>query len=182
MNLLLCFILMVCCANGYTIKRLSHTLRMNDVSRLLPSTQIQQTWQNGLGKPWSYGDLFELSSKNAVDALSITSDGKNAIAIDTNHVKEVTASNLHLIKLFPENVDSLLQSLITNHVNVDIIDVPKNELFEFFGKIGDAFYNVAIYYFVITFAISIISRFSQNSGIGPGNLMSPLNNNNKNRI
>lgn len=182
MNLLLCFILMVCCANGYTIKRLSHTLRMNDVSRLLPSTQIQQTWQNGLGKPWSYGDLFELSSKNAVDALSITSDGKNAIAIDTNHVKEVTASNLHLIKLFPENVDSLLQSLITNHVNVDIIDVPKNELFEFFGKIGDAFYNVAIYYFVITFAISIISRFSQNSGIGPGNLMSPLNNNNKNNL
>ena len=75
-----------------------------------------------------------------------------------------------------------MQSLITNHVNVDIIDVPKNELFEFFGKIGDAFYNVAIYYFVITFAISIISRFSQNSGIGPGNLMSPLNNNNKNNL
>jgi len=182
MNLLLCFILTIYYANGYTMKRLTHTLRMNDVSRLLPSVQIQQTWQNGLGKSWSYGDLFELSSKNAIDALSITSDGKNAIAIDTDHANDVAATNLHLIKLFPENVDSLLQNLITNHVNVDIIDVPKNELFDFFGKIGDAFYNVAIYYFVISFAIAIISRFTQNSGMGPGNLMSPLNNNNKNNL
>ena len=152
------------------------------MSRLLPSVQIQQTWQNGLGKSWSYGDLFELSSKNAIDALSITSDGKNAIAIDTDHVNDIAATNLHLIKLFPENVDSLLQNLISNHVNVDIIDVPKNELFDFFGKIGDAFYNVAIYYFVISFAIAIISRFTQNSGMGPGNLMSPLSNNNKNNL
>lgn len=151
---------------------------MNDVSRLLPSNQIQQTWLNGVGKPWSYGDLFELSANKQIQALSITSDGKNAIAIDTNHVSEVTSSNLHLIKLFPENVDSLLQNLITNHVNVDIIDVPKNELFEFLGKIGEAFYNVAIYYFVITFVISILKQLGQDSGIGPGNLMSPLNNKN----
>ena len=84
--------------------------------------------------------------------------------------------------MFPENVDSLLQNLITNHVNVDIIDIPKNELFEFAGKIGEAFYNIAIYYFVITFIISIITRFGQNSGISPSNLMSPLNNNKQNNI
>ena len=159
-------------------QRLSSNLKMNDVSRLLPSNQIQQTWFNGVGKPWSYGDLFELSANKQIQALSITSDGKNAIAIDTDHVSEVTASNLHVIKLFPENVDSLLQNLITNHVNVDIIDIPKNELFEFFGKVGEAFYNVAIYYFVITFVISILKQLGQDSGIGPGNLMSPLNNKN----
>lgn len=182
MRLLFYFTTLLSFVNGFTIKRLSSSLKMNDVNRLLPSVQIQQTMQNGIGKPWSYGDLFDLSSKNAIDALSITSDGKNAIAIDTNHVNDVTASNLHLIKLFPENVDSLLQNLISNHVNVDIIDIPKNDLFDFLGKVGEAFYNVAIYYFVITFVISIISRFGQNSGMGPGNLMSPLNNNNKNNI
>lgn len=182
MKLLFYFATLLSFVNGFTIKRLSNTLKMNDVNRLLPSVQIQQTMQNGIGKPWSYGDLFDLSSRHAIDALSITSDGKNAIAIDTDHVNDVTASNLHLIKLFPENVDSLLQNLISNHVNVDIIDIPKNELFDFLGKVGEAFYNVAIYYFVITFVISIISRFGQNSGMGPGNLMSPLNNNNKNNI
>ena len=85
--------------------------------------------------------------------------------------------------MFPENVDSLLLNLITNHVNIDIIDMRKNELFEFAGKkIGEAFYNIAIYYFVITFIISIITRFGQNSGISPSNLMSPLNNNKQNNI
>ncbi len=179
MYLILSILCILCPVLSFTkTSRLSSTLKMNDISRLLPSNQIQQTWLNGVGKPWSYGDLFELSANNQIQALSITSDGKNAIAIDTNHVTDVAASNLHVIKLFPENVDSLLQSLIANHVNVDIIDIPKNELFEFFGKVGEAFYNVGIYYFVITFIISILSRFGQNSGLGPGNLMSPLNNKN----
>ena len=179
MYLLFSFLCVLCPVLSFTkTTRLSSTLKMNDISRLLPSNQIQQSWLNGVGKPWSYGDLFELSASDKIQALSITSDGKNAIAIDTDHVTEVAASNLHVIKLFPENVDSLLQSLIANHVNVDIIDIPKNELFEFFGKVGEAFYNVGIYYFVITFVISILTRFGQNSGLGPGNLMSPLNNKN----
>ena len=42
------------------IRRLTSSLKMNDISRILPSNQIQQSWSNGVGKPWSYSDLFEL--------------------------------------------------------------------------------------------------------------------------
>ena len=44
----------------------------------------------GLESTWSYGDLFELSENKQIQALSITSDGKNAIAVDTNHINEIT--------------------------------------------------------------------------------------------
>ena len=108
-----------------------------------------------IGKPWSYGDLFELSSKNAIEAVTITSDGKNAIAIDTNHVSSVASDNLHVIKLFPENIDSLLQNLINNHINVDILDIPKNEFFEVLSKVGEAFYNISIYFLVFSLLVFV---------------------------
>ena len=81
MYLLFSFLCVLCPVLSFTkTTRLSNTLKMNDISRLLPSNQIQQSWLNGVGKPWSYGDLFELSANNKIQALSITSDGKNAIA------------------------------------------------------------------------------------------------------
>ena len=50
-------------------RRISSNLKMSDVSRLLPSNQIQQSWFNGVGKPWSYGDLFELSANKQIQAF-----------------------------------------------------------------------------------------------------------------
>lgn len=134
-------------------------LYMNDITRILPSNEIQKLASMSIGKPWSYGDLFELSSKNAIDAVTITSDGKNAIAIDTNHASSVGSDNLHVIKLFPENIDSLLQNLINNHINVDILDIPKNEFFEVLSKFGEAFYNISIYFLVFSIMIRFLTSF-----------------------
>ena len=65
MYLLFSFLCVLCPLLSFTkTTRLSSTLKMNDISRLLPSNQIQQSWLNGVGKPWSYGDLFELSASD----------------------------------------------------------------------------------------------------------------------
>ena len=151
-------LLSVCLLTVNGLKTVRSRICMTDVSRVLPSVQVQENLQQRLGDKWSYGDLFELSSKHMVDAVSITSDGKMAVAID--NVDNVDISQkLHVVKIFPENIDSLLQRLIENHVNVDMIDVQKNGFFDLTSKIGDAFYNIVIYYFVITAAIAVLSRF-----------------------
>ncbi len=148
-------------------------LKMSDVTRMLPSLQVRENLQQRLGDTWSYGDLFELSSKHMVDAVTITADGKTAVAIDNSKNVDIS-QQLHVVKIFPENIDSLLQNLIDNHVNVDMIDIPKNELFVFFAKVGDAFYNIAIYYFVITAVLAVVSRFVRLPG-NNSNLLNPLN-------
>ena len=168
-------LLSVCLLTVNGLKTVRSRICMTDVSRVLPSVQVQENLQQRLGDKWSYGDLFELSSKHMVDAVSITSDGKMAVAID--NVDNVDISQkLHVVKIFPENIDSLLQRLIENHVNVDMIDVQKNGFFDLTSKIGDAFYNIVIYYFVITAAIAVLSRFVRLPGNG-SNLLNPLNNN-----
>ena len=71
----------------------------------LPSVLIKENIRPAMGNSWSYGDLFDLSDKKIIEAISITSDGKNAIAIDNDHANGITSNNLHFIKLFPENID-----------------------------------------------------------------------------
>ena len=146
--------------------QIRHTMMMVDS---LPSVLIKENIRPTMGNSWSYGDLFDLSDKKIIEAISITSDGKNSIAIDNDHAKGITSNNLHFIKLFPENIDTLLQNLINNHVNVDILDVPKNEFFELLSKIGEAFYNISIYFFVFTFVIQLLSNFGGMPGGGLNN-------------
>ena len=116
--------------------------------------------QGKVGAPWSYSDLFDLSSDNKIEAVSITSDGKNAIVLDNSYVDHITSENIHVVKTFPENIDTLLNSLIANHVNVDMINVEKSELVNFLSRAGDAFYNISIYFFVFSIIVQIIARFS----------------------
>ena len=146
--------------------QIRHTMMMVDP---LPSVLIKENIRPAMGNSWSYGDLFDLSDKKIIEAISITSDGKNAIAIDNDHANGITSNNLHFIKLFPENIDTLLQNLINNHVNVDILDVPKNEFFDLISKIGEAFYNISIYFFVFTFVIQLLSNFGGMPGGGLNN-------------
>ena len=67
------------------------------IQRVLPSVQFKQTVGDEIGDTWSYTDLFEKSSKKMIDAVSITSDKKTAIAIDTQHGDIIEKGILHVV-------------------------------------------------------------------------------------
>ena len=153
---------------------------------ILPSIEVKNFFGQSLGNPWSYTDLFDYSDEKMIKAISITDDGKNAIAIDKLGSE---ASNLHVVHLFPENVNSLLDHLIKNNVNVDLITIPKNEFFEIFSKVGEAFYNISIYFIVFTFMINFVLAFRNRNQDGSGgnfgmsnNILNPTNNKNINFV
>tara|TARA_Y100000022_G_scaffold196734_1_gene204173 strand:+ start:9691 stop:11706 length:2016 start_codon:yes stop_codon:yes gene_type:complete len=153
---------------------------------ILPSIEVKNFFGQSLGNPWSYTDLFDYSDEKMIKAISITDDGKNAIAIDKLGSE---ASNLHVVHLFPENVNSLLDHLIKNNVNVDLITIPKNEFFEIFSKVGEAFYNISIYFIVFTFMVNFVLAFRNRNQDGSGgnfgmsnNILNPTNNKNINFV
>jgi len=153
---------------------------------ILPSLEVKQFFGQNVGQPWSYTDLFDFSDNKMIKAISITDDGKNAIAIDK---LGSDSSNLHIVHLFPENVNSLLDHLIKNNVNVDLITLPKNEFNELLSKVGEAFYNISIYFFVFTFIINFIIGFRNKNqgGSGPSfgmtnNILNPTNSKNLNIV
>ena len=160
--------------------------RLYGAKDILPSLEVKQFFGQNLGEQWSYTDLFDFSDDKMIKAISITDDGKNAIAIDK---LGSDASNLHIVHLFPENVNSLLDHLIKNNVNVDLITLPKNEFYEILSKVGEAFYNISIYFFVFTFMINFIIGFRNKNqgGSGPSfgmtnNILNPTNSKNLNFV
>ena len=160
--------------------------RLYGAKDILPSLEVKQFFGQNLGEQWSYTDLFDFSDDKMIKAISITDDGKNAIAIDK---LGSDASNLHIVHLFPENVNSLLDHLIKNNVNVDLITLPKNEFYEVLSKVGEAFYNISIYFFVFTFMINFIIGFRNRNqdGSGPNfgmsnNILNPTNSKNLNFV
>ena len=160
--------------------------RLYGAKDILPSLEVKQFFGQNLGEQWSYTDLFDFSDDKMIKAISITDDGKNAIAIDK---LGSDASNLHIVHLFPENVNSLLDHLIKNNVNVDLITVPKNEFYAILSKVGEAFYNISIYFFVFTFMINFIIGFRNRNqdGSGPNfgmsnNILNPTNSKNLNFV
>ena len=160
--------------------------RLYGAKDILPSLEVKQFFGQNLGEQWSYTDLFDFSDDKMIKAISITNKGKNAIAIDK---LGSDASNLHIVHLFPENVNSLLDHLIKNNVNVDLITLPKNEFYEVLSKVGEAFYNISIYFFVFTFMINFIIGFRNRNqdGSGPNfgmsnNILNPTNSKNLNFV
>ena len=146
----------------FGLKVMHSRLKMSsDISRILPSEQIHKHMNDVVGTQWSYGDLFEYSKKDLIEAVSIASDGKTAIALDNQHNGIIGGSNFHIIKLFPENVDNLLTSLTSHNINVDIYELPNSAIFQFLTKFTDVMFNIVVYYFAITFIVSIVARFVQ---------------------
>lgn len=132
---------------------------------LPPSFQIQQFYGKSVGEIWSYGDLFEKANDKLVESVSITDDSKTAIAIDTLHkVNDIQSTNLHVIKILPSQTEHLMKFLLDNKINVDLLTLPKNDFIEILNKMGEAFFNIGIYFFVFGLITNIIR------GIGNGQM------------
>jgi len=137
-----------------------------------PSIKVQQFYGQSIGDTWSYGKLLENSAN--LDGVTITDDRKTAIAIDKiTDGMELSSKNLHYIKLIPDQTHELINNLVSKHVDVDFLSIPKNELLEIVNKMGEAFFNIGIYIFVFGIISNFIRGFSNSEG-PMGNMMSPF--------
>ena len=170
--MLLYFLVNIALVFCYT--RLNRNLKMSGGNKILPYQQFQLNAEGGLGKEWSYGDLFEKSSNKLIESVSIASDSKTAIALDTQHGDVINGDNFHLIKLFPENIDTLVTNLINHKINVDVVDVSRSEITQFFIKFSDAVVNIVIYYFAVSFLFAIVSKITNFPGGGPSNILEQI--------
>lgn len=130
---------------------------------LPPSFQIQQFYGKAVGETWTYGELFDKTNSKLVESVSITDDSKTAIAIDNLHkAYDVHPTNLHVIKILPSQVDNLMNFLLDNKINIDLITLPKNDFIEILNKMGEAFFNIGIYFFVFAIITNILRGFGNN--------------------
>ena len=140
-------------------------------SKMLPSSEITGGLNNKLGEAWSYSDLFEYSKDNMIHSLTITEDGKNAFVLDNLSSEN---GNLHLVRLFPDNLNNLIDHLINHNIQFDIFQMPKNEFLEIVSKFGEAVFNVGIYFLAISLIVRIFSGMSNFTPNGGGNPLNPL--------
>ena len=138
-------------------------------SKLLPSTEISDGLNGKFGESWSYSDLFQYSKDNLIKSLTITEDGKNAIAMDK---LDSASGNLHVIHLFPDNLSNLIDHLLKHNINFDVFQMPKNEFLEIVSKFGEAVFNVGIYFLAISLIVRI---FTGANNFNPGGGSNPLN-------
>jgi cell division protease FtsH len=140
-------------------------------SKMLPSSEITSGLNNKIGEAWSYSDLFEYSKDNMIHSLTITEDGKNAFVLDNLSSEN---GNLHMVRLFPDNLNNLIEHLIKHNINFDIFQMPKNEFLEIVSKFGEAVFNVGIYFLAISLIVRIFSGMSSFTPSGGGNPLNPL--------
>ena len=135
---------------------------------------MQNEWQSNwfpfsykLGEPYKYSDLFDDSKLKNIEAVSIFPDGKSAYVVDKLHeYHEVTPSNLHLVTLQKNSMDTLMDSLIRNHIDVVNLPDTSNSFLTLLQKFGDVLLNLSIYFVVF----SLVSRFIFKNTNAPNNL------------
>ena len=122
-------------------------------NEMLPSSEIKDGIGNSFGESWSYSELFQNSKDNLIKSMTITEDGKNAVVMDNLSSDK---GNLHLVNLFPENLNDLLSHLIKNKVSFDVFIPQKNEFLQILSKFGEVIFTVSMYYLAITLVLSIV--------------------------
>jgi cell division protease FtsH len=139
-----------------------------------PSEIITQVSRTGFGKTWTYQNFLDNLDHNKIDSVSVLSDQKGFIAVDTNHDTSIVSDNLHYIKTLPNVIDDLLPRLYSHHTNFDILTIPNTEsIGNNFGQIFSSF----IYLPIIYIAINAILFFLRggNRGNGLNNNINPMN-------
>ena len=156
--------------NGFNIGK-NPLIKSNMIlkSNLLPTTEISNGLKNNLGEEWSYSELFHYSQEHLIKSLSITEDGKNAIAMDN---LDTASGHLHVIHLFPDNLSNLIDHVLKYKINMDVFQMPNNEFLEIFNKFGEAVFNVSIYFLAISLIVGV---FFGKQDFTPGGGSNPLN-------
>ena len=120
---------------------------------------------NKMGDVWKFSDLFDSEKLKGIESVNILPDAKTAYVIDkVAQNTSPTIENIHSVTLSPFSMNALIESLTKNHVN--ILNVPENTnvLYGFVMKVGEVFFNVAIFFFFITFITNIFGRGGMNFG------------------
>ena len=124
------------------------------------------------GDEWSFSQMLEEIKRNNVDGLTITDTGNTAIAIDGHHlpmVADIHGTNLHTVKMIPQSYNTLVDFLVSHHVNFDVLDMTQRQIPPIFQMIGQGAITVGIY---VMFAVGlnmVINYFRMRGpGGGPG--------------
>ena len=67
---------------------------------------------------WSYSKLF-YDTKD-IDAVSIDQNSKFAYVIDNKHNLEILKSNIHYVKIVPNDISNLIKILSLNDITFDV--------------------------------------------------------------
>lgn len=144
---------------------------------MLPSSEIKNGIGNSFGESWSYSELFQNSKDNLIKSMTITEDGKNAVVMDNLSSDK---GNLHLVNLFPENLNDLISHLIKNKISFDVFIPQKNEFLEILSKFGEIVFTVSMYYLAITLVLSLV--MGRNNFMPGNNPMNVIRGDNVNEV
>ena len=144
---------------------------------MLPSSEIKNGIGNSFGESWSYSELFQNSKDNLIKSMTITEDGKNAVVMDNLSSDK---GNLHLVNLFPENLNDLISHLIKNKISFDVFIPEKNEFLEILSKFGEIVFTVSMYYLAITLVLSLV--MGRNNFMPGNNPMNVIRGDNVNEV
>ena len=109
--------------------------------------------------------------------MTITEDGKNAVVMDNLSSDK---GNLHLVNLFPENLNDLISHLIKNKISFDVFIPQKNEFLEILSKFGEVVFTVSMYYLAITLVLSLV--MGRNNFMPGNNPMNVIRGDNVNEV
>ena len=122
------------------------------------------------GKEWSYSEFLNNIDEDKISGVSILESGKGAIAIDNDIVDIVEPSNLHNVQLFSDNFHDVLDKLTTQNVNVDVYNIPDNQLLSIGSFLLNNAFNIILLFLVFS---SIRNAFTMANG-GKTNFNDPM--------
>lgn len=167
MILLLCILSSVC--PSYSL--LSSPFIKNRLNHL---SAFQSSNAGGMiDNNWIYSDLFDENKLKLIESVTITEDSKQAYVVDSLHGQQpIETTNIHMIQLIPNDIHTLIDKLVHNHIHVSSFPNYVNPFFQLAQQFGSALTNVAIYLFAFSLVSGLVFRNSQ----GPGGMKSSFMN------
>ena len=158
---------------GNNIQKFTSGLEDKGISSVIdfhihPSEVVKGLLGQEPGPEWSFSELIEEVKKNNVEGVTIIDSGNGAIAIDAHHFPitgDIHASNLHAVKLLPGTYNTLVDFLVSHHVNFDVYKLPVSVIGPLLSSIGQGLLTVGVFIGASIFFNYLIILFT---GRGPG--------------
>lgn len=123
-----------------------------------------------LGNEWSYSELLEYIENDKIAGLSFYENGRGAVAIDTNIESMITPENLHHIRMFPYNFDTLVDMATQHKINVDVYTEPVNQI----GNFVNFLFSNSLNILFLIFALNAVRNIFFMNQMGKGNMNDPM--------
>lgn len=132
-----------------------------------------------IGDFWTYDTLIENVNKNNVDSVSFLTDKSGLIVIDKAHeLGNYNFDNLHYVKFTPDSLNTLIDFLSKNHINIDFYKlstvINNNDNTNIFSNLIGQTVSFFGMYFLVVFIVNIVRGIffnKNNPGMNPMDFM-----------